>query len=76
MNEADGLVQWKRCSEAGLVCGILGCQELKETLVKCKHGCRNHYCPEHQKVHFHVVDEKTGKVSPGPRVDGDKIVLA
>lgn len=73
-SESDGLVDWKRRSEAGDVCGIVGCEPPKKTLVLCSMGCQNHYCPEHSALHAHVVGAD-GRVSPGPRVQGNKIVV-
>lgn len=70
---ANGLVDWKRRSEAGEVCGIVGCEPPKKTLVLCSMGCLNHYCPDHLAIHAHVVSAD-GKVNPGPRVRGNKIV--
>ncbi len=70
----DGLVDWKRRSEAGEACGIVGCEPPKKTLILCSMGCQNHYCPEHSALHAHVVGAD-GKVNPGPRVRGNKIVM-
>lgn len=39
--------EWKKRSEAGELCGILGC--FNKPVVKCEH-CGNHYCKEHQAV--------------------------
>ena len=64
-----GIEEWKRRSEDGLVCGILGCEPPKETLVRCKLGCKNSYCQDHLKIHGHVVNRNTGKANPGPRLN-------
>lgn len=41
------LEEWKKKSEEGEVCGILGCPN--KPAVECKH-CRNWYCEEHKFV--------------------------
>lgn len=41
------LAQWKKKSENGELCGILGCFNKPE--VKCNH-CDNYYCSEHKWV--------------------------
>jgi hypothetical protein len=38
---------WKRMSEQGEVCGILGCNE--QPTIQCQH-CRNWYCETHKWV--------------------------
>jgi hypothetical protein len=62
----DDIVAWKRRSEAGECCGVLDCQNAPT--VKCQHGCLNHYCDEHVKIHSHVVGSD-GSVSVGPHAD-------
>lgn len=47
------IVDWKRLSESGAKCGIVGCDQ--QPLTACKLGCLNHYCDEHLKIHAHVV---------------------
>lgn len=43
--------EWKKMSECGEVCGILGCENMP--IVSC-HYCGNWYCDEHRFVHFHI----------------------
>lgn len=56
MDEIDKLgiqvVEWKKRSESGDVCGILGCDDTPK--VHC-HRCGNWYCEEHSHIHFHSV---------------------
>lgn len=44
------IVEWKKRSEHGDVCGIFGC-ESKPT-VHCHH-CGNWYCKEHSLTHYY-----------------------
>lgn len=48
------IVEWKKRSECGEVCGILGCEG--EPTVSCP-NCGNWYCDEHSFVHFHVIND-------------------
>lgn len=73
--EHGDVVDWKRASEAGQRCGILGCEAPREKFVPCPYGCLNHYCPNHFQIHAHAIDKTTGKARPGARVVGDRIVV-
>lgn len=42
--------EWKKRSERGEVCGILGCED--RPTIHCPR-CGNWYCKEHSYVHFH-----------------------
>lgn len=44
---AQTIDEWKKQSEEGKVCGILGCQG--EPMVRCEH-CGNWYCDDHKLV--------------------------
>lgn len=46
------IVEWKKKSELGEVCGILNCEE--KPTVHCPR-CGNWYCGDHSIVHFHVI---------------------
>lgn len=43
--------EWKKRSENGDGCGMLGCEDKPE--VYCNR-CGNWYCKEHSLVHFHA----------------------
>lgn len=46
------IVEWKKRSELGEVCGILGCED--KPTVPCPR-CGNWYCSDHSIVHFHAI---------------------
>lgn len=67
--------EWKKSSEQGEVCGILGC--IANPTTRCKH-CGNFYCDEHKIVigtvaHSQMevtVDSKQGKIHLSVNDDG------
>ena len=46
------VLEWKKRSECGEVCGMFGCGNIPT--ISCPH-CGNWYCEEHSHMHFHVV---------------------
>lgn len=48
------IVEWRKRSECGEVCGILGCESIP--IVSCPR-CGNWYCDEHSLIHFHPIKE-------------------
>ena len=46
----DQIGEWKRRSENGEVCGILGCED--KPAIHCQ-NCGNWYCKDHSTIHFH-----------------------
>jgi len=55
---SDALSEWKQRSEAGEICGILGCYQ--NPVIQCP-KCLNWYCDEHKDIHFHKADEKVSE---------------
>lgn len=47
IDDMEEIDDWKRRSELGEVCGILGCPNIP--VRQCYH-CQNHYCEEHKPV--------------------------